>query len=339
MPEPARIVPIPCPFGKAGMIVYCYYIDAPEPAIIDVGVTGSPAGCIEPALRQAGFRLSDVKWILASHGHWDHIGGAQTAKDRAASDAQIAIHAADVPLLRSRQAHLDGYQGVRFQFVDDPAGFRDHGAMIFENLSGELGADRELKDGDRIDLGGGVVLTTVHTPGHSAGSVTFYYDGPGFAFTGDSVQSMGADGRFPLIEHPAEYRSSMRRLLDDVRPTRMHLGHGYGRPGGGHFQPIIEGGTVAEMLRESIDVEAGFAAQAERVGSTAGRERDPAIFAHVAESLGMDASKPETWPNSLFITMASYLRQRGDGAADGDHHHDGHHGDGHDRHGDGHRHV
>lgn len=320
MPEPARVIPIPCPFGTAGAIVYCYYIDAPQPALIDVGVAGTPAGCIEPALAQAGFKLSDVKWLLASHGHWDHIGGAQTAKD-AARDARLALHAADVALLASRQAHLDGYQGVRFQFVDDPTGFTDHGAMIFENLSGELGADRSLSDGDRIDLGGGIVLTTVHTPGHSAGSVTFFYEGPDWAFTGDSAQSMGADGRFPLIEHPAEYRASMRRLLGDVRPKTLHLGHAYGRPGGGRFDAVIEGDTASEMLRESLQVESGFRAQAEQVTVAAGRERDPAIFAPVARSLGMDPDKPETWPNSLFITMASYLRQRGDDIGAPDHHH------------------
>ncbi len=319
MPEPARVIPIRCPFGKTGGVVYCYYIDAPRPALIDVGVAGTPASYIEPALTEAGFKLSDVKWLLASHGHWDHIGGAQTAKD-AARDAQLALHSADAPLLASRQAHLDGYQGVRFKFVDDPGGFREHGALIFENLSGELGADRSLSDGDRIDLGGGIVLTTVHTPGHSAGSVTFFYEGPNWAFTGDSAQSMGADGRFPLIEHPAEYRASMRRLLDDVRPTRMHLGHAYGRPGGGRFDPVVEGDTAVEMLRESLQVEAGFAAQAQQVTLTDGRERDPAIFAHVARSLGLDPAKPETWPNALFITMASYLRQRGDSSATSGHH-------------------
>src|SRR5689334_18482473 len=36
VPEPARIIPIACPFGPSGT-VYVYYIDAPEPALIDVG--------------------------------------------------------------------------------------------------------------------------------------------------------------------------------------------------------------------------------------------------------------------------------------------------------------
>ena len=61
---------------------------------------------------------------------------------------------------------MRGYQGVRFKFVDDPATYAAHDAMLLENLSGEMGADRSLEDGDRIDLGGGVTLTTVHTPGY-----------------------------------------------------------------------------------------------------------------------------------------------------------------------------
>jgi hypothetical protein len=40
-------------------------------------------------------------------------------------------------------------------------------------LSGDLAADRSLGEGDRVDLGGGIVVTTLHTPGHSPGSVTF----------------------------------------------------------------------------------------------------------------------------------------------------------------------
>ena len=83
---------------------------------------------------------------------------------------------------------MRGYQGVRFRFIDDPAAYAAHDALLLENLSSEMAADRTLADGDRIDLGGGVTLTTVHTPGHSAGAVTFVLDSPNWAFTGDSVQ-------------------------------------------------------------------------------------------------------------------------------------------------------
>ena len=53
MPSEPRVVPIPCPFGLTGGIVYVYYIDAPEPALVDTGVAASPETIIEPALNKA----------------------------------------------------------------------------------------------------------------------------------------------------------------------------------------------------------------------------------------------------------------------------------------------
>src|SRR5947209_20328229 len=95
MPTEPRVVPVPCPFGTTGGVVYVYYIDAPQPALVDTGVAASPERTIEPALRSAGISLKDVRWILATHGHWDHIGGAQAARSLAADGVSVALHSAD----------------------------------------------------------------------------------------------------------------------------------------------------------------------------------------------------------------------------------------------------
>ncbi len=307
MPEPARIIPIACPFGPAG-VVYVYYIDAPEPAIVDVGVAASPEATIEPALAAHGIKLSDVKWILASHGHWDHIGGAGTGKARMHPDARIALHEADDELLADPRSHIRGYQGVRFKFIDDPALYAAHDAMLLENLTSEVGADRPLTDGDRIDLGGGVSVTTVHTPGHSAGAVSFILDGTSWAFTGDSIQGTGAGGSFPLIEHPTLYRASLKRLIEDVKPTRLMMGHRFGGLDRVPRENVLDGDAAATMLRESSELASRLAELAPTLQPPAGRPNDPAQFAPAAQMIGANVSDPVSWPPSIFLTMDAFRR-------------------------------
>src|SRR5918911_548626 len=205
MPTQPRVVAVPCPFGQTGGLVYVYYIDAPQPALVDTGVAASPGATIEPALNAQGFSLKNVRWILATHGHWDHIGGAHAARSMAAQGASVAMHVDDRELLGSRRAHMvpDGYQALRFRYLDDAEALSRHDALIMENISGELAADRELRGGERISLGGDVTVEAVHTPGHSPGSVTFLLDGLDWAFTGDSVQVAGGQaGGFPLYVDP-----------------------------------------------------------------------------------------------------------------------------------------
>ena len=303
-----RVVPIPCPFGQTGGLVYVYYIDAPQPALVDTGVATSPERSIAPALHAAGVSLKDVRWILATHGHWDHIGGAHAARSMAGDGVSVAMHAHDRELLGSRRAHMvpDGYQALRFRYLDDMQALAKQEALIFENLSGELAADRELHGGERINLGGDVSVEVVHTPGHTAGSVSFMLSGPDWGFTGDSVQVSGSAG-IPLYADPVAYRASQQRLLEDVRPKRLHMGHRFKTLDGGVLESVLDGADVERALRDSVATHDRMAEAARRVVSHDPANPKAGELAPAAEALGFNASDPASWPPPFFITLHGHL--------------------------------
>ena len=70
---------------------------------------------------------------------------------------------------------------------------------MLANVGREVSPDRQLQDGGELDLGRALALRVLHTPGHTPGSISLYWEREGILFTGDSLQGRGSrPGWMPL---------------------------------------------------------------------------------------------------------------------------------------------
>ena len=150
------------PFRLAGPVYYvgtvdlaAFLIHTPQGHILIDGGMPSTAPIIERSIRELGFKPEDIRILLTTQAHYDHVGSH--AHFKKLSGARAEAMAGDAALLR------DGGKSD-YLFADDPE-------MHFPRVP----VDRVLKDGDIVTIGG-VRLTARHTPGHTPGSTTFVMD-------------------------------------------------------------------------------------------------------------------------------------------------------------------
>lgn len=166
----------------------CYILEdesAHQAAVIDPGGDA-------PRLLAALKRL-DVRYILLTHGHYDHTGAAA---ELAAAFPQAAVY------IHERDYH-------------------DADPSLFP-LRTELSGVKFYGEGDRLPLGG-LELQVLHTPGHSEGSVTLRCGD--LLFCGDTLFA-GSCGRtdFPGGD-TAKILASLRRLGELEGDLRVLPGH------------------------------------------------------------------------------------------------------------------
>lgn len=143
------------PFTILGNIHYvgaqniaAYLITTPEGHILlDTGMRRMH-GTVRANIEKLGFELSDIKIMISSHAHVDHVGGH--AEMQAATGARVFAMSGDAEALAAGKdlspIEYDGWAPVK--------------------------VDRVLKDGDVVTLGG-TTLRAIWTPGHTPGATTW----------------------------------------------------------------------------------------------------------------------------------------------------------------------
>ncbi|HEY1620420.1 MAG TPA: MBL fold metallo-hydrolase [Streptosporangiaceae bacterium] len=185
--------------------------------LIDAGLPGS-APLIADAIRQSGHQPTDLRRLVLTHFHADHIGAA--AAITGWGETEVLAHHADAPFIRAAAA--------------GPApDLADWERPIYDQAMSQLPAqqvippriDREIGDGDELGFGDGAVAVAV--PGHTPGSVAVYLPRHQVLFTGDAAASRADStvicGVFNV--DPAQAAASLRRLAD-LDATVACFGHG-----------------------------------------------------------------------------------------------------------------
>ncbi|MDO9041905.1 MAG: MBL fold metallo-hydrolase [Desulfocapsaceae bacterium] len=184
--------------GQMG--VCCYIVGCTKTgkcAVID------PGGDEEQILAEVKRAKLTIEYILATHGHADHVCGNRRIKE--VSGAPIVMHEADAVFFARPEV-------IKY--------------FSMLGLEASPPVDIQVLDGDVITIGE-VKLKVIHTPGHTPGGICFY-NAPDL-FTGDTL-FVGGLGRsdFPGGSERELLASIATKLLTLPPETVVWPGHGYG---------------------------------------------------------------------------------------------------------------
>ncbi len=145
-------------------------INGNELTVIDTGTPGNAQKTVE-YIQKIGHQPADVKTIILTHFHMDHMGSAKELKDL--TNAKVAVHTEDADYVSGKKP-LPKPKNILFRAVSSfvkPA---------------PVQVDIILKEGDKI-----AGLTLIHTPGHTPGSIMLLDEKRKVLFAGDTLRYDG----------------------------------------------------------------------------------------------------------------------------------------------------
>lgn len=160
--------------------------DGDELTLVDAGTPGSGPAVVE-AIEGLGLRARDVRRVVLTHFHSDHVGGA--GEVAALTGATVLAHHLDAPMVRGEVPGpapvLEDWEVPIFaetsKDVPKPTEQRVYAAEV-----------REVTDGDVLPFGGGAHV--VGAPGHTRGSIGLHLPEHCVLFTGDAIANTPETG-------------------------------------------------------------------------------------------------------------------------------------------------
>lgn len=251
-------------------------VDDGRVALIDTGSNDSLPNVLA-ALEKLGLGRDAVDYIILTHIHLDHAGGAGTLM-RELPNARLVVHPRGSRHMAEPSKLVAGVTAV-------------YGQDYVDQVYGEIlpiAAERiiDAHEGLSLQLGGRELLC-IDTPGHAKHHICIVDRKSGSIFTGDmfglSYREFDVDGRqfilpttSPTQFDPVEMHASIDRLMS-FSPTAMYLTH---------YAQVHDVATQAAALRQRLDSHVAIAEA--NANTNAGAERHAKIKQGITDALLAD---------------------------------------------------
>lgn len=158
----------------------------------------------ERLIKELNGLKADVKAVLLTHGHGDHIGAVEALRKE--TGAPLYVHPLDAAMLGDANCNLSSFTGEALACKES------------EHL---------VKEDDIIQVGEEIKLQVIFTPGHTQGGVCYYAKDQGLLFAGDTLfaESIGRTD-FPGGSYGTLIQNIKDKLMTLPGETRVFPGHG-----------------------------------------------------------------------------------------------------------------
>lgn len=202
-----------------------YLVVGDQLTLIDTGMSGSSSKIRDYVKNIVKRDISDIKTIIITHHHFDHIGSLDKLKKL--TKAKVAVHKDDADYISGEKSQ-EGPVFMKFM------------VKLFKIISRykPVEPDIFLKDGDQVGE-----YQVIHTPGHTKGSICLYNPQNKTMFAGDNLKYVKGKIEGPgasLLPEPEKYKESMEKLVKlDIEVIFC-----------GHTKPVTS--HASEKLREYL---------------------------------------------------------------------------------------
>ena len=234
------------PVRDGGLVRACIISGADGLMVIDPGSVGTAEAAVTMIHGMCGRSMADVKGIVATHFHFDHIGGIGRLLRSCPAETRVLFHRRVKEYLRGQEPlpmMENWFPAFIHAAVKSFRYIRKPSHLWFESLAGIplpgfgnrfrppiaqerirwLGGDGRFRYSSGFNG-----WEVIETPGHTGDSISLYHEGSRELLCGDLILNLDGDGGRlnSFCEDRAMAEKTFRFLCATIRPRVIYPGHG-----------------------------------------------------------------------------------------------------------------